>query len=284
MQEQNISKNTSAAADEPEDFAQAAADLMQKIEADKDQVVEINFDKMQVEYLEQCKNTLYEHLPEGIVIGNAADLQNPDRMLEKDELWDGELEAALYQVGCYSVRCSLRLYRKWDDVTPQYHLDAPNLTAGLNANSKHEANGVPAEYYRPATREEFDQYWNEIKNPSIWGGGSTSDFMKVNEVFAAYVGDGRTSEYRYVCHTEYAEFSSYTDTVSFIGTVKIGATEPDHCADLFVGTCYTGSSYSVESWYSVSPDGQTSEYCIHGMNPDSWDKKWDWKGYHSDLK
>ncbi len=35
MQERNISKNTYAAADEPEDFAQAAADLMQKIEADK---------------------------------------------------------------------------------------------------------------------------------------------------------------------------------------------------------------------------------------------------------
>ena len=106
-------KATSATANEPEDFPKAAAaDLMQQIEADKNRFIAINLDKIQAKHLEECKDTLYKHLPEGIVIDNAVDLQNPDCMLVKDELWDGELEEALYQVGCYSVRCSLRLYRK----------------------------------------------------------------------------------------------------------------------------------------------------------------------------
>ncbi len=292
MQEQTTSKNTSAAPNEPEDFTQAAAaSLMQQIEADKDQIIEINFEKMQAKHLEQYKNTLYEHLPEGIVIDNITNPQNPGRMLEEHELWEGELAAVTYTVGCYCVRSAIRVYRE-----KKYHYTVDEYRKRIDAawdELEAKENGEPflaplaesfrLHFYRRATQEELARVRDQILH-GMMGVRSIDGYRTVNEVSAAYVSDGVPGDYRHICYTQFPEGGGFTDTITFIGTVKINKPISDDRADLFVGTCYTGSSYSIETWYAFSADGRISEFCIHGMDPDSRDAKWDWKGDHSDLK
>lgn len=293
MQKRTTSKSTSAVADEPEDFAQAAAaDLMQQIEVDKDQVIEINYDKMQAEYLEECKNTLYEHLPEGIVIDNVTNPQNPGRMLEEHELWEGEIAATLYTVGCYSVRRAVRVYHeKMSDYTAEEWQKIENLSpeeerdeiAGTGIAPFARTAYMENRYYIPATREEQAEVERELKEPP-WKYRDYGNCLVVQEVSAAYIGNGASDDYRYICQTQSPRGCGFTDTITFIGTVKNNKSVPDDRADLFIGSCYVGSSFSTETWFAFSRDGHIKQYGIHGMDTDSWEKKWDWKGYYSALK
>lgn len=126
----------------------------------------------------------------------------------------------------------------------------------------------------PTSNLELEEYRNATRNPYMATINPLRDYQKVKEVSAAYM-DG---EYKNICLTMYAQYGSYTDTLTFIGTVKINKSVPDSQASLFVGCTFVGSSYSIDYWYAFSRDGYIREYWIGGMDPDSLSAKWDWNG------
>ena len=210
-------------------------------------------DKKKPQRFEAEMRTLYNHLHKKIIIDNITDPNGFGKVLEENELWDGELDAIVYTVGCYSVRIANRAYRKTEYV---------------------EKHG-----YRPATREELIEIRNgdPAKIRLLWGGYLFGGVI-VRDVFAAYIGEGKPNDYRYICHVRCPQSCIFPESITFIATVKNSRFEPDACADLFVRCFYMGSSCTSEEWYAFSKDGCIKRYRIDGYSVDSDNAKWDWKG------
>lgn len=226
-------------------------------------------------------DVLYKHLPEGVVIKNTTNPNSKGRVLEDNELREGELSALIFQVGCYSVRIAERVYRNCDFEPPS---DSTDDEIKLEGKSIKQGEAIIAQsadippmksrYNRPATKDELEEYCNATQNPVEAITNPPRDYQKVKEVSAAYM-DG---EYKNVCLTMYSKYGRYSDRLTFMGTVKLNKSVPDSQASLFVGSNYVGDSFGIKTFYAFSPDGYVRYYQIHDMNPDSWEAKWDWNG------
>lgn len=223
-------------------------------------------------------DVLNKHLPEGVVIKNATNPHSKGRVLEDNELREGELSASIYQVGCYSVRIAERVYRKGDfepTADNEIKLEGKSVKQG-EAVAAQSADIPPFKnrYNRPATKDELEEYCNATKNPVEAITNPPRDYQKVKEVSAAYM-DG---EYKNICLTMYSKYGRYSDILTFIGTVKLNKSVPDSQASLFVGSNYVGDSFGIKTFYAFSPEEYIREYKIHDMNPYSFNTKWDWNG------
>lgn len=255
----------------------AAKSVIDKIKKDGKKV-SVSFSDLIRSEAFSIPSELYEHLPEGVVIENATNPHSKGRVLEDNELREGELSASIYQVGCYSVRVADRVYRKGDfepSSDNEIKLEGKGVKQG-EAMTAQSADIPPfkSRYSRPATKEELEEYRNAIKNPVEAITDPPRDYQKVKEVSAAYM-DG---EYKNICQAMYAQYGSYTDRLTFMGIVKLNKSVLDSQASLFVGSEYVGDSHSTEDFYAFSPDGYIRRYWIGGLDPDSFSAKWDWNG------
>lgn len=260
---------------------EAAVDsIVKQMEADKDQIMELDFQKMEADRLDAESHLLYEHLPQGVVIENITNpcvSGNEVRVLAEDELREGELSALVYQVGCYSVRIADRVYRegKFESSDSEIPLEGKGVSKG-EAIAAHSADISPLQgrFFRLATKEELEEYRIATRNPFKAMMNPPSEYQKVKEVTAAYMG----SEYKNICQAMCSKYGRYFDELTFLGSIKRCRSVPDSQASLLVGRTYVGDSYNENYCYIFSPDGYLREYWVGGYNPDSQHEKWDWKG------
>ncbi len=219
---------------------QAVKDLIQKFDADKEQVFEVDgllrnaYEKKNGDAIK----TLDAHLGNDILLTGTWDAMQDMRELEESELQDGEMSAFVFQVGSYMIRQAVCLYQNSDGV---YYTD--RKPAGRDAI---------------AAYKEYD-----------------TEYRKVCEISAKYFGEYKDSSdgWHHVCLADV--FLSWSEDIHFICTVKSTEASPDSHEALFVLKEYIGSAFSVDHWYRLTPDGTVKEYVIHPLDPDSDTEPWE---------
>lgn len=235
--------------DEPEQEAgidiaqQAANDLIQKVNADKDTVYtldELLRNTYQAHESAGMK-TLRKHLGDDIVFTGLWAGARDERELEESELLDGELSGYVFTIGSYTIRRTVCLFRDDDEVN--YTQRVP---AGQDAVAQYLKDG-----------------WRML--------GASDGARDVQDISARYNGTG-SEDWQHVCLA--ATSHSWDESINFIGTLKPAASTPDEQEVLFVLKQYTGNSYGVAHWYKLSSDGTVTEYSEHPYNPESFEESW----------
>ena len=210
---------------------QAAKDLVQKFDADREQVFDAD-ELLRNAYKEKNSaaiKTLEAHLGNDIILTGTWDGMQGMRELEENELLDGEMSAFVFQAGSYMIRQAVCLYQDGDGI---YYTD--RKPAGKDAI---------------AAYKEYD-----------------TDYRKVCEISAKHIGgDHNFSDgWQHVCLADI--FLSWSEEIHFICTVKRAEASQDSHEALFVLKEYTGSAFSVDHWYRLTPDGTVKEYVIHPLD------------------
>ena len=222
---------------------QAADDLIQQINADKDTVYTLD-ELLRNSYKANESSgtkTLRTHLDDNIVFtGLWADARE-ERELEEAELLDGELSGYVFTIGGYTIRSAMCLYQ--DDDKVHY---TQRIPSGQDAMAEYQQEG-----------------WRML---GAWNGA-----REVQVISARYNG-AASEEWRHVCIA--ATSARWDESINFMGTLKPSALASDEQEVLFVLKQYTGSSFGVAYWYKLSSDGTVTEYSEHPFNPESFEESW----------
>lgn len=223
---------------------EAAKDLIEKINADETaySVGEL----LQNGYEQQVNarvETLRAHLGEDIVITGTWDEIEDMHELDESQLQEGEISVTVFNVGCYTVREAVCLYKDDDKVSYTERV--------------------------PVTKQDIASYREEMS------GGEIGGCRKVSDISARHNGGSTAS----ACSGQYQGLvittMDWSESVDYICTVKRNASAPDEEAALFVLRRCTGNAFSVEHWYRLSPDGKAEEYVIHPYDEDSFKEPWE---------
>lgn len=234
---------TSAPGAQENDIKAAVADLVGKVEADRDKTYTLEELQRNVYKNNESAGmkTLRTHLGDDIVFtGVWADAKD-GRDLEESELLDGELFGYEFTIGHYTIRGSLCLYQDDDTV--------------------HYTERVPVSW------DVITQYLQE-------GGrmfGRENGSREVQVISARYNGTGAEG-WRHICLATTS--LSWEEDIDFIGTLKLSAAAPDEQELLFILKQYTGNAYGVAHWYKLSSDGTVTEYEEHPYDPESYEESW----------
>ena len=223
---------------------QAANDLVQQINADKDQVYTLD-ELLRNTYKANESagmKTLRTHLGEDIAFtGVWADARD-ERELEESELLDGELSGFVFTIGSYTIRSAVCLYRDDDEI--DYTQRVP---AGEDAIAQYREEG-----------------WRLL--------GPGNGVREVQVISARYNGFGSVEGWRHVCLA--ATSLRWDESINFIATLKPVASAPAEQEVLFILKQYTGDSFGVAHWYKLSFDGNVTEYEEHPYDPESFEASW----------
>ena len=223
---------------------QAANDLVQQINADKDQVYTLD-ELLRNTYKANESagmKTLRTHLGEDIAFtGVWADARD-ERELEESELLDGELSGFVFTIGSYTIRSAVCLYRDDDEI--DYTQRVP---AGEDAIAQYREEG-----------------WRLL--------GPGNGVREVQVISARYNGFGSVEGWRHVCLA--ATSLRWDESINFIATLKPVASAPAEQEVLFILKQYTGDSFGVAHWYKLSSDGNVTEYEEHPYDPESFEASW----------
>ena len=232
---------------------EAVADLIRKIDSDKDTVITLE-DVLRnsfKQHEDEGIKTLRRHLGEDIVFTALWRNVKEERELEENELLDGEISAFTFQIGNYLIRSAQRLY--------------------IDTAETHYTKRIPVEQHVVVEYREDCTVADSIM------GRYENDVRQVHEISAKHIKDGvdpSSEEWRFICLATHAKSWTWEESIDFISTVKNDASVPDEQAELFVLDTYMGSSFSVAYWHRLKPDGTITEYKEHPYNQDSFDASW----------
>lgn len=207
-----------------------------------------------------AKKTLRLHLGSDIVFtGNWAETAD-ERKLEEEELFEAEISASVFTIGCYTVRVADCLYEdEPDGIAPRYQERVP---AGQD---------IIAEYRNREKRRSvhYEYPWELIHEKRA---------RRVKEVYVKrHAGSEASADcWQNICMAAESWSGSWSESIDYICTVKKDDTIPDEQAVLFVLQRFVGSSYSYDSWYKFTPDGRLEKYSTGGYDPQGETTAWDW--------
>lgn len=224
--------------------AQAANDLIQKFKADEEKCFALS-DIMNTHYENNESfgmETLRRHLGDDIVFTSVWSDAHNARDLEVGELSEGEVSGNTFTVGKYTIRWTVCLYRDDDEVS--YHERVP------------AEQDVVAKYRKDGLGRSLPE----------------KDIRKVESISAKY--GNSSEEWHHICLATQARSMAWSESVNFIGTLKLSDSASDDEEVLFILNEYLGDSFNASYWYKLSPDGTLSEYSEHPYNPESFDESW----------
>lgn len=222
---------------------QAANDLLQKVNADKDQVYTLD-ELLRNTYKANESagmKTLRTHLGEDIVFTGVWADASDERELEDSELLDGELAGYVFTVGSYTIRSAVCLFR--DDDEADYTQRVP---AGQDAIAQYREAG--------------------------WRMPGPGNGVREVQVISARYNDFGSEDWQHVCLA--ATSLRWDESINFIATLKPAVSAPAEQEMLFVLKQYTGDSFGVAHWYKLSSDGNVTEYQEHPYDPESFEASW----------
>nr|WP_302111354.1 hypothetical protein [uncultured Acetatifactor sp.] len=209
--------------------------------------------------------TLRRHLGNDIVITKWTEAQG-EQELEEEELFEGEISASIFTIGCYTVRYAECLY-------------ADDSYGGAHGYHYHErvpaGKDIIAEYRdvkREKKRDEAAGIVRALLGP--WMLFREKGVRIVEEVSVlCRSGNGADTDcWQNICLA--AQSFTWSERIDYICTVKKSDTVPDGQAVLFVLSRYMGDSHTSESWYKFTPDGRVGAYRIGGYgqnDTDAWE-------------
>ena len=222
---------------------QAANDLIQKVDADKDAIYTVD-ELLRNTYKANESagmKTLRRHLSDDIAFTGVLAEARDERELEEAELLDGELSGYVFTVGGYTIRSAVCLYQ--DDDEADYTQQVP---AGRDVIVQYQQEG-----------------WRML--------GPGNGVREVQVISARYNSAG-SEGWQHICIA--ATSLRWDESINFIGTLKTSASAPDEQEVLFILKQYTGDSFGVAHWYKLSSNGNVTEYEEHPYDPESFEASW----------
>ena len=177
-----------------------------------------------------------------------------EKKAPEEDLLSGEIEAATFQIGCYTVRSALRVYKV------------------------HDSDRYLSEVMEPADKEDVETVRNDLildkgdgKVTGIKGSIFTSwgnlhayigsipvwrDKLQItHEISAKHNSDcGKT--FTYICRAADPMNGRWFEYIGDIYAVKENDAVPDEYASLLVYCVCIGDSYGADTWYRLHPDGK----------------------------
>lgn len=178
-------------------------------------------------------------------------LDKTGQELKENELWSGELSAVIFQVGCYIIRSALRIYKLTYDFNCDNESEVPVSKKEVEAVKE---TGFGKDFHKTFVR---DIYYENADSSllSLWNGG-----IRVYHEISAGNGAGSGSKYMRVCRALQSMNPEWCEYIGDIFTMKENDTVLDERASLLVYSHYESSSFGMDVWHKLEPDGNLSEF------------------------
>ena len=197
-------------------------------------------------------STIRKHWKPTAVFTGTWNLRNGKNVPES-ELLPGELSAIVHQVGCYTVRSALRVY-KISELGYCPELEVPATSVEMEI-----------------VKKEFDKM-KEMQFDAMKMGFSFAypcllqewceNLRITHEISARHKADTQGS-FTYITRAAQARHFQWSESISHICTAKDHLLTADKCASLFVCNTYMGDSFSADTWYKLSPTGGITTLRLH---------------------
>ena len=183
------------------------------------------------------------------------DTWNPsidENKVPEEELLPGEIEAATFQVGGYTVRSALRVYTIQD---PDWYL---------------------AEVRKPAEKKEVEMVRKDLvfgkgdgrgfgARGNIfagWGNINTCvghlpawrDKLRITHEISARYNSNPDKSFTYICRAADPMNGKWFEYIGDIYVVKERTTDPDESASLLIYFVFISDFYGVDTWYKFDPN------------------------------
>lgn len=167
--------------------------------------------------------------------------------IQEEELLLGEISAFTFQVGCYTVRSAYRVYMNYEQDGHYFE--------------------------RPAGKEDVEMVRKDLEWSSRLKGWFYKDrrsslpsglrITRLTYEISAIHNSSYKRVFTYICSIDAEWHISYSEYVKDICTIKENKTVSDECDSLLIYIVYTGSSFGVDTWYRLDPDGKITRFIDH---------------------
>lgn len=206
-------------------------------------------DKVKVE----TADILRCHYNSSVIFTDAICLDKPERELRENELRAGELSAVVFRVGYYMVRSALRIYKLVYDADCDRETEVPADKEEVEAVKK---GGFGKDFHKMFARE---IYFENVDTAtfSLWKDG----LLVYHEISARHC-EKPSNECIYVCRAAQSMSPDWCEYIGDIYTVKADDLIPDADASLIVYSHYESSSFGMDTWHKLDPNGNLKEFRI----------------------
>lgn len=199
------------------------------------------------------ESTICKHWKSTAVFTGAWD-PGAGKKVPESELLLGELSAGIYQVGCYTVRSAVRVYKiREGGYIPE--LEVPALPEEMEM-----------------VKKEFDEL-KEMQDDTgkmglpfltfFWPFKEWSEKLRItHEISARHKSDTKGS-FTYITRAAQAVSFRWSESIRHICTAKENLLTDDKDASLFVCNSYMGDSFGADTWYKLSPTGGITKLQLH---------------------
>ena len=207
---------------------------------------------------------LRSHLHYNLFMTDMWQRNKPIQEVPDNELFEGEIDAVLVPMGCYLVRYSTRVYV--DDYTYE-----EKIKKGFSYYDRH-----PVDQEKLLKVKEYLTENGRYRMPYLLDQSALDKCEIVKEVSVKHITElGKANtEFHFICMA-IENLKGYSiHSIGIIASIKEKVSDDNALAKLYVQHNYIGDSFSNETWYIYSPDGNVKSYRISGYDPDTWSKKW----------
>lgn len=165
--------------------------------------------------------------------------------VSEDKLLTGEISACIFRLGCYLVRSAQRVYRISSEEVYFPEKESPASNEETEIVRKDLASNI-ADANLGVTR-------TGIVPPSWY-----NKLRVTHEISAKHI-DAPGETFQYICRAASARNYSWSEGIKEITCEKAEPGIPDEYASLVVCLGWTGSSYSMDTFYRLEPTGKVTE-------------------------
>lgn len=207
---------------------------------------------------EEKLNLFRRHCSSEAVFIDAWCSATDESKVPEEDLFPGEIEAVTFQIGCYTVRSALRVYKV------------------------HDSDWYLSEVVEPADKEDVEKVRNDLIldkgdgkvtgiNGSIftsWGNLHTyigaipawRDKLRITHEISAKHNSDCGNTFTYICRAADPINGKWFEYIGDIYAVKERDTVPDENASLLVYFVFTSDFYGVDTWYRFDSEGKITTF------------------------
>lgn len=257
QKEADFSDRDTAGKDDRDIAERAAGNVLSKFRAEKGKIT-FSMDGILRNIYKQNEDSamevLHAHLGNSIVITDTWAKAEGEQELEEEELFEGEISASVFTIGCYTVRIAECLYMDGNDANYKQRIPAgQDIITRYRTRHIEEARTGAAGYI--LTKGSMDMLWK-------------NGVHKVTEVAARYCSGSNelVEHWQNICMVAEMAGGIGSESIDYICTVKRCHEVSDGHAVLFVLSRYLGDAHTCERWYKFTPDGRVESYCLDGYD------------------
>ncbi len=169
----------------------------------------------------------------------------PAEFVSEDKLLTGEISACIFRLGCYLVRSAQRVYRISSEEVYFPKKECP-------------ASNEEAEIVRKDIASDMKDAKQSFTRTILFAPPWHKKLRVTHEISARHI-DAPGETFQYICRAASARNYSWSEGIKEITCEKARPQIPDKYASLVVCLSWTGSSYSMDTFYRLEPTGKVTE-------------------------